>query len=126
MAAGNQRSQNKFRGVCMRGEFNANFASSLALVEVPASAYLEADGEASKVSAAVGRLASNLGWAREGRGAFGELIEPGARVLIKPNFVLHHNQGTGGMEPMVTHQSIVRAVVRAALKSDASAVIVGD
>jgi len=110
----------------MSAQFDANFESSLALVEVPASAYFEADGEASKVSEAIGRLAFNLGWVREGKGAFGNLIEPGARVLIKPNFVLHHNQGTGGMEPMVTHQSIVKAVVRAVLQTDAAAVIVGD
>jgi len=47
-------------------------------------------------------------------------------VLIKPNFVLHHNQGTGGMEPMITHQSVVKAVVKAALQSDAAEVLVGD
>src|SRR4030095_16032053 len=68
----------------------------------------------------------NLGWAREGKGAFGELVRPGAKVLIKPNFVLHHNQGSGGMEPMVTHQSIVKAVVKAVLQSEPAEVIVGD
>jgi uncharacterized protein (DUF362 family) len=47
-------------------------------------------------------------------------------VLIKPNFVLHHNQGNGGMDPMITHQSVVRAVVQAVLQSDASQVVVGD
>ena len=78
------------------------------------------------ISQAIDRLASDLGWAREGNGPFGELIQPGARVLIKPNFVLHHNQGTGGMDPMITHQSVVKAVVEAALQAEASEVIVGD
>ena len=110
----------------MSAESNANFESSLSVVEVSADAYLEEDGQASKVSEAIHRLALELGWARTGKGAFGNLIEPGARVLIKPNFVLHHNQGTGGMEPMLTHQSIVRAVARAALQADAAEVIVGD
>jgi len=110
----------------MNTNFNANFDPSLSLVQVPASAYLEETGEASMVSRAIERLGSDLGWARQGKGPFGELIKPGARVLIKPNFVLHHNQGNGGMEPMITHQSIVKAVVRAALQADASEVLVGD
>ena len=66
------------------------------------------------------------GWSRDGKGAFGDLIPAGARVLIKPNFVLDHNQGTGGMDPMITHQSVVKAVANAALQSDAAEVIVGD
>ena len=107
----------------MNSDLNANFEPSLALAEVPENAYGEV---ASIVSEAIERLASNLSWAREGKGPFGDLIQPGARVLIKPNFVLHYNQGNGGMEPMVTHQSVVKAVVKAALQSDASEVIVGD
>lgn len=103
---------------------NSNFESNLALVETPAAAYREEDG--STMARAVQRLGSLLGWAREGKGPFGSLIEPGTRVLIKPNFVLHHNQGNGGMEPMITHQSVVKAVVSAALESDAAEVLVGD
>ena len=71
---------------------NDNFESTLALAEVPTSAYAEEDC-GSLVSSAISKLAANLGWASQGRGAFGELIQPGARVLIKPNFVLHHNHG---------------------------------
>jgi len=104
-------------------DLNANFEPNLALVEVPESAYRD-DGR--EVSRAIDRLASDLGWASEGRGPFGELIKPGARVLIKPNFVLHYNQGNGGMDPMITHQSVVQAVVKAALQSEASEVMVGD
>ena len=103
---------------------NSNFDSNLALVETPADAYREEDG--ATMARAVERLGSLLGWAREGNGPFGDLIPPGARVLIKPNFVLHHNQGTGGMDPMITHQSVVKAVVNAALKTEAAEVVVGD
>lgn len=107
----------------MSPDLNANFESSLSLAEVPTDAYQE---ESSLASEAVDRLASALGWSREGKGPFGELIQPGSRVLIKPNFVLDHNQGTGGMEPMVTHQSVVKAVVKAVLQAEPAEVLVGD
>ena len=103
---------------------NKNFESNLALVETPQAAYREEEG--STMARAVEQLGSLLGWAREGKGPFGDLIPPGARVLIKPNFVLDHNQGNGGMDPMITHQSVVKAVVNAALQSDAAEVLVGD
>ena len=108
----------------MSTDLSANFESSLSLVEVSSDAYREDNGEA--ISQAINRMASDLGWSREGKGAFGSLIPPGARVLIKPNFVLHHNQGSGGMDPMVTHQSVVKAVVAAALEAEPAEVIVGD
>jgi uncharacterized protein (DUF362 family) len=108
----------------MSVDFNANFESSLSLAEVAANAYL--DDESPILSQALQRVALDLGWAREGQGPFGALIEPGARVLIKPNFVLHYNQGTGGMEPMITHQSVIKSVVNAALQAQPSEVIVGD
>lgn len=110
----------------MSSYLNANFESSLAVVEVPPTAYFENPDNASLLSQAIERMSSHLGWSREGKGPFGDLIKPGARVLIKPNLVLDHNQGTGGMDPMITHQSIVKAVVRAALQSEASEVLVGD
>ena len=110
----------------MSNDLKANFESSLALAEVPANAYREEAGEASTISRAIERLGSNLEWARAGKGPFGQLIQPGTRVLIKPNFVLHHNQGSGGMQPMITHPSVVKAVVEAALKADPAEVVVGD
>src|SRR5688572_12792280 len=103
---------------------NTNFASNLALVETPADAYREDDG--ATMARALKRLCSSVGWATEGKGPLGDLIPPGARVLIKPNFVLDHNQSNGGMDPMITHQSVVKAVVNAALQTDAAEVVVGD
>ncbi|HEX8088716.1 MAG TPA: DUF362 domain-containing protein [Blastocatellia bacterium] len=41
----------------------------------------------------------------------GKLISRGQRVLIKPNFVLHFNAGGGPLEAVVTHPSVIRAVV---------------
>ena len=106
----------------MSSNLSANFEPNIALAEVSADAYREE----TLVSQAIQQVAAELGWASEGKGPFGALIDSGARVLIKPNFVLHHNQGDGGMDPMVTHQSVVKAVVAAALQSDASEVMVGD
>jgi len=90
---------------------SSNFESSVAVVE--SGAYGD-----EPVARSIDRLWSYLGWEN--------LIPAGARVLIKPNFVLHHNQGDGGMDPMITHQSVVKAVAQAALQTEASEVIVGD
>jgi uncharacterized protein (DUF362 family) len=40
----------------------------------------------------------------------GEIISPGDRVLIKPNFVLDRNYGNGPIEAVVTHASVLRAI----------------
>jgi uncharacterized protein (DUF362 family) len=78
------------------------------------------------ISQALTRLARELGWGDEESGAFSKLIPRGARVLVKPNFVTHQNQGTGGIEPLVTNESLVRAVVEALLQTEAAEVSVGD
>ncbi len=56
----------------------------------------------------------------------GEIVRPGDRVVIKPNFVLHHNAAGHGLEPVVTHPSVLRAVadyVFLALRGDGSVTI---
>lgn len=108
----------------MNTELNSNFESSVALTEVPVEAYKQ-ESEAILYQA-IERLALNLDWAGEETGPFGKIIPRGARVVIKPNFVLDHNQGSGGMEPMLTHQSVVRAVVNGVLKAQPAEVLVGD
>jgi len=90
---------------------SSNFDPSLAVVET--GAYGDEE-----IARSIDRLWSYMGWEN--------LIPAGARVLIKPNFVLHHNQGDGGMDPMITHQSVVKAVAHAALQTEASEVVVGD
>ncbi len=84
---------------------------------------LEREGE---ILAAIKENASNLGWASENRGAFGNEIADGASVVIKPNFVLHKNRGTGGMLPLITHQSFIKTVVDEVLKANPASVLVGD
>jgi uncharacterized protein (DUF362 family) len=59
---------------------------------------------------------------------WGELIKPGDNVLIKPNLVLHENHNGGSIESVVTHGSLIRAVVDyvlIALKGNGS-VVIGD
>jgi uncharacterized protein (DUF362 family) len=81
---------------------------------------------ANDISRALASLARSLDWGDEQSGAFSALIPRGARVLVKPNFVTHANQGAGGIEPLVTHESLVRAVVEAVLRTGASEVSIGD
>lgn len=89
------------------------------------TAYPTSDGE-NEIWRAICQNAQNLGWADEKRGCFGKIIAEGTRVLIKPNLVLHANQGTGGMLPLVTHPSLIKAVVAEALKANPAQVLVGD
>jgi uncharacterized protein (DUF362 family) len=58
----------------------------------------------------------------------GELLNPGDRVLIKPNFVLDRNAGRGPLAAVVTHASVLRALadyVLIALKGK-GCLIIGD
>ena len=102
----------------------------VAVAKTPAARYPSGDGASAsgtnEISLALARLARELDWGDEACGAFGKLIPRGARVLVKPNFVTHANQGAGGIEPLVTHPSLVRAVVEAVLKTEAAEVSVGD
>lgn len=58
----------------------------------------------------------------------GGLISPGQRVLIKPNFVLHFNAGGGPLDAVVTHPSVIRAIVDYVLIAlqDEGEIVVGD
>ena len=62
------------------------------------------------------RLFASLGFDAERRGTakwnpLGHLIKPGQTVLIKPNFVLSFNAAGGDVFSVVTHPSILRALV---------------
>jgi uncharacterized protein (DUF362 family) len=58
----------------------------------------------------------------------GELVRPGDTVAIKPNLVLHHNQTGGPIECVITHGSLIRAVVDYVLIAlrGSGTVIIGD
>ena len=74
---------------------------------------------------ALERAGAMLEWSNE-RGPLGEVIEPGVKVVVKPNWVMHENSGPWGMAPLLTHQSVVQAATEAALRADAGEVVVGD
>ena len=47
----------------------------------------------------------------------GKIIKPGDRVTIKPNFVLHFNASGHDVQSVVTHGSVIRAVLDYVLKA---------
>lgn len=106
------------------------FTSKVGIARLPSCSYpplqqTEKEQAENPVSQALRRLADAMGWSDE-RGPFGKVIPRGARVLIKPNLVLHQNEGSGGLDCLVTHPSLIRATVEAALRTDAAEVLVGD
>jgi uncharacterized protein (DUF362 family) len=80
----------------------------------------------SAIRGALDGLAESLGWSSAAGGPFGRLIRPGAKVVIKPNLVLHQNEGSGGIDELVTHPTLIRAATEAALRAGAGDVVVGD
>lgn len=110
----------------MTTDLNVNSDPRCALVVVPGASYAHEAYEEPAIVRGLERLATELQWSHHERGPFGNLIGAGSRVLIKPNFVLHYNQGSGGMEPMVTHSAVIKAVVKAALQANPAEVLVGD
>src|SRR5438045_4182166 len=75
---------------------------------------------------AITQAAESLGWSDQQHGPFGKVIPNGARVVVKPNLVMHQNEGPWGIEPLITHASLIQATVAAVLQSTASEVLVGD
>src|ERR1041385_7248181 len=100
------------------------FDPRVAAVDVGATRYDESSPR--RVEEALTRMGEMLGWSDGERGPLGQVIERGAKVVVKPNFVMHENSGPGGMPPLLTHQSLVQAVTQAALLADPAEVMVGD
>jgi uncharacterized protein (DUF362 family) len=82
--------------------------------------------ESSSLDGALRRCCDVLEWSEEGRGAFGRVIREGDRVVVKPNLVLHANQGTAGLLPLVTNRAVIASTVREILKAKPRSVVVGD
>lgn len=72
------------------------------------------------------RLACRLDWGDHDSSAFARIIPEGSRVMVKPNFVLDHNQGPWTFDAVITHPSTVRSIVSELLKTRASQISVGD
>lgn len=98
----------------------------VAISRTPRCEYGDADLAETQARNAISSIADALDWSSPDRGPLGNVVGTGSRVLVKPNLVIHQNEGPWGIEPLVTHPSLVRATVRAALDAGASQVIVGD
>lgn len=121
-----KRSYATFAGSVAMNSYAQTFDPRVALVEMSAPEYRRGLTGDDEISAAIARAARTLGWQDEDERAFGNIIPRGAKVLIKPNLVLHENRAPHGIEPLVTHPSLIRATVDAALRAGAGEVIVGD
>jgi uncharacterized protein (DUF362 family) len=81
---------------------------------------------ATDVAAGLQRLGDFLEWSEVGRGPFGSAIPRGARVIVKPNWVLHENRGPWGLDPLVTDPELIKRIVDGVLAAGPSRVLVGD
>lgn len=70
------------------------------------------------ISAGLGRADSTV--------PFADIIEPGAVVLLKPNWVLHWNQSGAGMDCMVTHPAFVLAALQEVVAARPGHVLIAD
>lgn len=72
------------------------------------------------------RLLDVLGWSHPTLGPFGAVVPAGARILVKPNWVHHENAAPHGIEPLLTHATVIRAVVELLLETSPASVTLGD
>lgn len=56
----------------------------------------------------------------------GRWIQPGSRVVLKPNWVLHANQSGQGMDCLITHTSLIEAILDYVALARPGSVVVGD
>lgn len=104
------------------------FDMRVAGVRLPTGTYPGAADSHAPISSALDRIGGLLGWATAAArdGAFGAVIPDGAKVVVKPNWVQHYNQGPWGLEPLLTHASVIRAVIEQVLRTRPASVILGD
>ena len=56
----------------------------------------------------------------------GDLVKPGGKIVVKPNWVMHKNWGPGGMDCMITHPAVLRAVLEYVFLAKPAQVVLGD
>ena len=56
----------------------------------------------------------------------GELVKPCGKIVVKPNWVMHKNWGAGGMDCMITHPSVLRAILEYVFLAQPAQVVLGD
>ena len=50
-------------------------------------------------------------WGKDPQNPFKEWLGPGSRVVIKPNWVLHHSPNEKGCDTLVTHTSLIKHII---------------
>ena len=55
-----------------------------------------------------------------------ELVPAGAKIVVKPNWVLHRNEGGGGTDELISHASVLRAILDYVFIARPARVVVGD
>ncbi|MCL4524471.1 MAG: DUF362 domain-containing protein [Acidobacteria bacterium] len=102
------------------------------LLPQPVAAPELPSGNASTVAlAALRELFRNWGLDREHAESpqwnpLGAFIAPGARVVLKPNWVLHWNKSGQGMDCLITHSSVMEAVLEYVALAHPGSVVLGD
>ncbi|MGD9781250.1 MAG: DUF362 domain-containing protein [Kiritimatiellia bacterium] len=56
----------------------------------------------------------------------GDLVAPGGKIVVKPNWVMHKNWGAGGMDCMITHPAVLRAILEYVFLAKPAQVVLGD
>ena len=56
----------------------------------------------------------------------GVFIPPGAKVVVKPNWVYHKNRSGQGMDCLVTHPSVIEAVLDYIVLARPGSIVIGD
>jgi uncharacterized protein (DUF362 family) len=56
----------------------------------------------------------------------GAIIHEGTKVVVKPNWVHHHNFSGHGMDCLVTHTSVIEAILYYVAKAHPERIVVGD
>lgn len=86
--------------------------------------YADADAAVASVLRAAGLDAEHVDapdW-----NPLGDLIPRGGRVLVKPNWVYHHNRGEGGLDALITHAAVIEAITRHVLRARPAEIVIGD
>lgn len=55
-----------------------------------------------------------------------DIIRPGERVLVKPNWVHHNNQSGAGLESLITNATVLAAVLEYVVRANPGEVVVAD
>jgi uncharacterized protein (DUF362 family) len=55
-----------------------------------------------------------------------DLIGPGDKVVIKPNWVYHENRSGRGMDCMVTHTAVIAAILEYVVAASPAEIVIGD